>query len=60
MLFRSAAKAVGIGADASREGIRRGSRGGNKEWMSEEAIGGGFVERSFKNKGTAEVRSSFL
>ena len=49
---------IGIGADASREGIRRGSRGGNKEWVPEEAIEGGSVERSFKNKGIAKARSS--
>ena len=51
-----AAEAVGIGVDASREGIRRGSCGGNKEWVPEEAIEGGSVERSFKNKGTAKAR----
>ena len=43
--------------DALRGGIKYGSRGGNKEWVSEETIGGGSVERSFKNKGTAKPQA---
>ena len=45
-----AAEAVGSCADASREGIRRGSSGRKDEWVPEKMTGGGSVERSFKNK----------
>ena len=30
--------------------------GGNKKWVSEETIGGGSAERSFKNKGAAKTQ----
>ena len=53
-----AAGAVGHHVGASREDIGRGSSGGKEEWMSEKITRGGSVERSFKNKGTAEVSPS--
>ena len=34
--------------------------GENKEWVSEEMIRGGSIERSFKNKDTAKVRALLL
>ena len=51
-----AAEAAGSCADASREGIRRGSSGGKEEWAPEKMTGGSSVERSFKNKDTAKTQ----
>ena len=43
--------------DALRGGIEQGSYGGSKEWVLEETIGDGSVERSFKNKNTAKTQA---